>query len=417
MKTTLKIYPNKAKKSSKNYKIPFYLRVIHKGKKSEARLNVSDVTETYLNCWSQGVQRFNYDLSLNDENIKLLNKYFQSIEDKFARILNSGEYLKCPKTIRDRLIERGDESNIKGSKSFYLTLNNYFEKTILRSSELKEGTKNNKKKALNHLLNFLKQKNISDIAIDEFDVSQAHDFLVYLTSNSDNRIGMKQISAKAIVKDLKAIVNPLINRGDLKTNPFLSLKFRINHKQPHTLTEQDFNLIQNLNCDNRLGVYKNLFLLMCYTGLSYADLKGLETTTLNNGELLIQRQKTSVITHQYIPKQAIEILKEFSKQTECNITNTVIPKRSLDKVNLNLKLIAVKCGIEHSLSTKYARRFYRRSLNKAGILEPSIVKTLMGHTRHNDIDKHYFEISNEMLLEARGKIELYLRSIDNQIKK
>ena len=48
MKTSMKIYPNKGKKSTKKSKIPFYLRIIHNGKKSEARLNVSKISEEYL---------------------------------------------------------------------------------------------------------------------------------------------------------------------------------------------------------------------------------------------------------------------------------------------------------------------------------------------------------------------------------
>ena len=38
MKTSIKIYPNKGKKSLKNGKTPFYLRVVHNGLKSEARI-------------------------------------------------------------------------------------------------------------------------------------------------------------------------------------------------------------------------------------------------------------------------------------------------------------------------------------------------------------------------------------------
>ena len=48
MKTSIKIYPNKWKKSSRNGKTPFYLRVVHNGLKSQARLNVSEINDDYL---------------------------------------------------------------------------------------------------------------------------------------------------------------------------------------------------------------------------------------------------------------------------------------------------------------------------------------------------------------------------------
>jgi hypothetical protein len=41
MKTSMKIYPNQRKKSTKNSKISFYLRIIHNGKKSEASLSLN----------------------------------------------------------------------------------------------------------------------------------------------------------------------------------------------------------------------------------------------------------------------------------------------------------------------------------------------------------------------------------------
>ena len=77
----MKIYPNKTKKSTKNSKIPFYLRIIHNGKKSEARLNVSEISEEYLKKWSQETQRFNMKLSREIESIRLLNNKFQFFEN------------------------------------------------------------------------------------------------------------------------------------------------------------------------------------------------------------------------------------------------------------------------------------------------------------------------------------------------
>ena len=67
--------------------------------------------------------------------------------------------------------------------------------------------------------------------------------------------------------------------------------------------------------------------------------------------------------------------------------------------------------IEHNLSTKYARRFFRASLNKADIREPNLVKTMMGHSIHKDMDKHYLMVDNKMLLEAKEKLELYFNNL------
>ena len=152
---------------------------------------------------------------------------------------------------------------------------------------------------------------------------------------------------------------------------------------------------------------------MCYTGLSYTDIQDLEPRKIEDGEIEIQRNKSSIITRQYLPNQALKIFKKYSNHIETSIYNRVIPKRSLDKMNLNLKLISAKCSIEHNLSTKYARRFFRASLNKADIREPNLVKTMMGHSIHKEMDKHYLFVDNKMLLEAKEKLELYFNNLSS----
>ena len=160
MKTSMKIYPNKSKKSSKNSKIPFYLRIIHNGKKSEARLNVSEISEEYLKKWSQETQRFNMKLSREIESIRLLNNKFQFFENRFNLLLNSQTNIDFPSQLRNYILERDEFSKNKEVISFYNKLNNHFKKRILTDQELSIGTKKNKRKALNHLQNFLSFKNM-----------------------------------------------------------------------------------------------------------------------------------------------------------------------------------------------------------------------------------------------------------------
>jgi len=39
------------------------------------------------------------------------------------------------------------------------------------------------------------------------------------------------------------------------------------------------------------------------------------------------------------------------------------------------------------------------------------VKSLMGHTNTNDIDSHYFNVSDSVLLEAKVKLESHFKNI------
>ena len=44
----------------------------------------------------------------------------------------------------------------------------------------------------------------------EFDEWKADDFLDYLTSSTRTKVGMKKVSAKAMIKELKTIINALL---------------------------------------------------------------------------------------------------------------------------------------------------------------------------------------------------------------
>lgn len=413
MKTSIKIYPNKGKKSTKNSKTPFYLRVIHYGKKSEARLNVSDVTEEQLKNWSQETQRFSLKLSRQIESIRLINNKFQAIENKFDELLNSEIQITSPSQVKDILLERGKFSKEKSSVTFYKLMNNHVEKVIMRDSEISAGTKKNKNKALKHLFHFLQESKYLDIKAEEFDELKADDFLRYLTDEIDGRARMKKVSAKAIIKEIKTLINALIKQKKILKNPFNGQVIKVKHQIKPTLTEKEFLAIKNLNCSEKLTVYKDLFLVMCYTGLSYTDLQDLTVQSIEQKEITIQRNKSSVITRQHLPKQVLDIFTIYSNYSECEITKMALPKRSLDKMNLNLKLIGALSNLPHDLTTKFARRFFRSSLNKAGIYEPHLVKSLMGHSVQKDMDKHYLYISDEMLIEAKQKLESYFKRINN----
>jgi integrase len=107
-------------------------------------------------------------------------------------------------------------------------------------------------------------------------------------------------------------------------------------------------------------------------------------------------------------KQSIALLEKYQGQLP---EKRILPKRSLDKFNLNLKLIATLTGIEFSLSTYAARRFFRQSLHEAGIKETLVVKMLMGHTRTNDIDSHYFYIDDAILINAKNKLDKHFKKL------
>src|SRR5205809_1037159 len=76
-KTTLVFYPNQSKKSIKNGRIPFYLRLLHNGGKAETRLNF-DVDEADIKLW-------NPMTSLMNEKDSIINRRINALKVKFEK--------------------------------------------------------------------------------------------------------------------------------------------------------------------------------------------------------------------------------------------------------------------------------------------------------------------------------------------
>jgi integrase len=109
-------------------------------------------------------------------------------------------------------------------------------------------------------------------------------------------------------------------------------------------------------------------------------------------------------------EQTLDTFGRYADAPQLSITGRCILRRSLTKMNLNLMLMGTVSGIDDAITTKFARRFFRQSLSDAGIREPQVVKTMMGHTISNDIDTHYLLVSDNMLRDAKKELEEYFNS-------
>ena len=105
---------------------------------------------------------------------------------------------------------------------------------------------------------------------------------------------------------------------------------------------------------------------MYYTGLSYCDAIDLRQSDVEVGLIELRRKKSKVQTKQFLTKQSLKILEKYKDEVP---EQRILPKRSLDKLNLNLKLIAAKTNIDFPLTTYTARRFFRQSIFESGIRE------------------------------------------------
>lgn len=413
MGTTLKFYINTLKKSTRDNRYPIYLRIIHNLKKSEGKISLISLKDSDLNFWAQESQRFNSSNKKFQTHDILLN----AIENEFHNYLRDNITLMSditPHEIRNHLLSRNKTDNA----TVIDVANQFYNDVVLPDVDKAIGTKKNYKKSINHLnltnhlTNFLKYKKLELLMIKEFKKLHASLFIEYLKTPIPelSKIGLNSQSVNSIVRGIKPLFNKLLLEERIVTSPFAGIKVPFKRIEKPRLKNEDFRKIATLDLRNNitLEVYRDLFMFLCYTGLSFCDAIDIRYSEVEYGRFVIQRKKSKVYTRQFLTKQTLELIEKYRGNIP---EDRILPKRSLDKMNLNLKVIAAKADIEFSLSTYTARRFFRQSIFESGIRETLVIKSLMGHTNKNDIDSHYFNVSDDILKDAKKKLQKHFKKL------
>ncbi len=413
MKASLNFLPKPEKKSSKSGRIPLYARVCLNGKKCERRLNI-EVTETELLKWNPISMRFSDRSFYGNTVISVIDVRFGQFLGSYC--LNLHEH--TPESIMNFII-----GEVKEKPVLALSYSEgYYQDTVSNNGNLAEGTKKIYKKAINHFRNFLKYSNNENLTISSLSNSIALQFKDYLLkevelslSPKKVKIAMTEPSAAVIVKKFRTIFDRAILEGKLEKNPFKIVKLKHRSARRGRLSINEVKKLAELDLTNfeAQKVYRDIFLFSVFTGLAYQDamyLKKTELQYLPSGEIKLKtdRTKTGVQTELFLTKQAAEITDRYSNQLEQNIRGNILPYRSNKEVNLQLKYLADLANIPMKLSHHIARHTYRQLLAEAEIEDMAVIKKMMGQIRSYDIDDIYYLVTDNKLLAAKEKFQIYL---------
>jgi integrase len=154
------------------------------------------------------------------------------------------------------------------------------------------------------------------------------------------------------------------------------------------LDELEVEKIRNHPFDTALQKYADLFMVQCYTGLAYADLKKLNATHLTKdkeGQLWINLTRQKIETAECIIPVISKVWNLLKKY------NFELPVFSNQKYNAALKKIALEVGIRKKLTTHVGRKTYGTLLlNKDVPIET--VSRLLGHSSIRTTQKHYAKV-------------------------
>lgn len=175
---------------------------------------------------------------------------------------------------------------------------------------------------------------------------------------------------------MKVYMNEAVVRGLIAQSPYMGVKIAKAKSEGHRyLTEDEVEKIKAFNGTEKLNRMRDIFLLQCYTGMAYVDIKGFDRKKVEKREdhyfYTSQRQKTSELFNLLLLKPAVEILERYGwKLKVCTLVN----------YNKYLKEIGEACGLEKRLSSHMGRHtFAVMCLNKGMRLE--VLSKVMGHGR------------------------------------
>jgi integrase len=155
-----------------------------------------------------------------------------------------------------------------------------------------------------------------------------------------------------------------------------------------------------------------MFVFSTFTGLAYADLKKLtwrDIVTEDDGSLWIfsDRRKTGTAFNVKLLPVAVQIMERYKGLAP---ENKVFPVMSLNQVNVGLKRVAKKCGINRALTFHMSRHTFATQICLSQGVPIESVSRMLGH-RHIATTQRYARVSNEKIILDMKRLSVNIEDI------
>lgn len=204
---------------------------------------------------------------------------------------------------------------------------------------------------------------------------------------------MTNNAAICYMRKLKTIVFFAIEAGYIDRNP-ITYHFHKDKIETVPLTLDEVRVIRSKDYgSDRINKVRDIFILQCYTGLSYTDMRTLtkediKTDNSGNKWIVKDRQKTGVTSFIPLIETSLEILERY---------NYKLPVLSNQKYNSYLKEIQEVCRIEKTLHSHLARHTCGTILLNAGVDIMSVSK-ILGHSSSKITESVYAKMLPETII-------------------
>jgi integrase/recombinase XerD len=384
---------------------PVYLNIHYNNTKCQYSIGI----DVKLSQWDKKAQRVK---GISEES-QVLNDQLGAIRTKAMTIVNglilSGEPFNAH-TIREKLTNK-DKRNI----TFDELMDEYIARMrTLKGKSYSQPTIIKYRSSQSRVAEFVKKKyKRSYVYLYELNYDFIDSFATYLKINYDN-------SNTTIYKHFQRIsrvVRIAVNKGYINSFPFGEWSIKQDKPPLIYLTVAEVKRIEALEYNvSRLEVVRKLFLLSCYSGLSFKELENLKRKhIITDGGgvhwLTMIRQKTKKEIRVVMLPQAYEIIDYLQQYKTPKHNDKLLPMLSNQKYNSYLKTIADDAQIFKKCTSHVGRKTFTHLAFRLNLPIDMIAK-LLGHSSLKVIMGHYHSVGEEEMISQVNHFGKQLENIE-----
>ncbi|WP_088341729.1 site-specific integrase [Robiginitalea sediminis] len=384
---------------------PIYSRITVNGK----RVNFSLKIKVNKDLWDPNRQR----AKGNSQAARVVNHYLDQAHAKLIQCYNSLDQKN--ELITAKIIKAMYLGEFETRKTLQDLITYHNRKT---ENTLAEGTKRNFGVTTGYLNRFLKEKKKKeDVFLGELNYELISDFEAYLF-NYWPKGHPKAMSQNTVMKHLqrfKKIVTLGYHLEWIDKDPFLRWKPNFTRTDREFLIEEELKALEDYKfLLDRLDRVRDLFVFSCYTGISYADMISLTKKNIQLGIdgsywIITKRAKTKVPVKVPILKKAKEIINKYDQHPITEVSNSLLPVITNEKLNLYLKEVAEAVGIQKNLTFHMARHTFATIVTLSNGVPIETVSKLLGHTKIATT-QIYARVLERKISEDMALLELKLKN-------
>ena len=348
---------------------------------NQKRINLSLKRKIETSLWDPNLKKAKGHSSqaknINQFIAKLNSKLFQIYEDLMYR-----EQLVTAQLIKSIYLGEG-----KTHKSLNELIEYHSQKI---ENTLAPGTIRNFKITENYISKFLLKKiKTSDIYLNQLDYKFICDFQNFLANYypKGHPKAMKQNTVMKHLQRLRKMTTLAYHLEWAEKDPFIRWKPTYTKTHRGYLSANELSNIENYTfLIERLERVRDLFVFSSYTGISYVDIMLLTPDNIHlgidgNNWIITKRQKTKSSVKVPLLETALALVKKYAHHPMTQVSGTLFPIITNEKLNFYLKEVALATGITKNLTFHMARHTFATTVTLTNGVPIETVSKMLGHSK------------------------------------